>query len=145
MKANNVLFSARLSVLLGAFVALCVVAIPASAKPLFKGTFTLTHEVRWGKTTLPAGQYSLEMNPSEHTLLISNARTNKPVALEMGRIDDNARNQDSKLLIAVEGNQRIVCSARIAGFGEVFHSTPDFARATTEEAIITQRSPSAAK
>lgn len=145
MEANTGRFSPRVGLLLAALVAFCLVAIPASAKPQFKGTFTLTHEVRWGKATLSAGEYSLQLDQTAHTMLISDARTNKPVALELDRIDNNAQNRDSTLVVAVEGNQRIICSVRLAGLGEVFHSAPDFARATTEEAITIHGSGSTGK
>jgi hypothetical protein len=144
MKANNVRFSARLGLLLAAFVALCVVAIPASARPSLKGTFTLTHEARWGKATLPAGEYSLEVDQTTQMLLIRDARSNKPIALEvytLYRTDDNARNRDSKLVIAVRANERVVCSAWLAGLGEVLHSAPHFGGATLEEVVVVRNAP----
>ncbi len=39
------------------FLATCVSAIPASAQNI-KGSFTLSHEIRWQNATLPAGDYT---------------------------------------------------------------------------------------
>ena len=140
------------SSLLLAFLATCLFATPASAKSLFKGTFTLTNETRWGKAVLPAGQYSLALDESAHTLFISDAHTNKPVALEIVRVDASAQNSDSRLLIAGPRNQRVVYSVRLAGFGEIFRSEPAYQLArkapkggSIEEAVVIERSRIAGK
>jgi hypothetical protein len=39
------------------FLAACVSAIPASAQNI-KGSFTVSHEIRWQNATLPAGYYT---------------------------------------------------------------------------------------
>lgn len=39
------------------FLAACVSAIPASAQNI-KGSFTVSHEIRWQNATLPAGDYT---------------------------------------------------------------------------------------
>ena len=44
-----------------ALAAICASAVPADAQSGFKGSFTLTHEVRWQNVTLPAGDYRFEM------------------------------------------------------------------------------------
>src|ERR1700747_3595138 len=53
---NRVLVIAAL-----ALAAVCASAIPASAQAAYKGSFTLTHEVRWQKAQLPAGDYTFEI------------------------------------------------------------------------------------
>ena len=39
----------------------CVLTMTANAQP-FSGKFTLPYEVHWGKTVLPAGDYSIRMD-----------------------------------------------------------------------------------
>ena len=46
----------------GAAVATCLFAGTANAQSLVKGTFTLPHDVRWGRTLLPAGHYSIQID-----------------------------------------------------------------------------------
>ncbi len=36
---------------------------PASAQEPARGKFTLTHQVRWGNATIPAGEYSFSFEP----------------------------------------------------------------------------------
>jgi hypothetical protein len=44
-----------------ALVAATVSAIPASAQNVYKGSFTLTSDVRWGQASLPAGEYTFTL------------------------------------------------------------------------------------
>jgi glucose/arabinose dehydrogenase len=151
MKANKKCYGACLSLVLGAF-AVCLAVTPASATTLFKGTFTVTTEVHWGKAVLPPGDYSLELDESARTMIISDAHTNKPVALEMVSIESGARNADSRLRLVGAQGQHVVYSVRLTGFGEVFHSEVayEMARKTPkgtsiEEAVVIERSQPAGK
>ena len=63
----------RMLVIAGfALAAVFASAVPASAQLVCKGSFTLSHEVRWQNATLPAGDYTFEMqslaSPSRITL-----------------------------------------------------------------------------
>ena len=140
-----------MSLLLGAF-AICLAVTPASANTLFRGTFTVTTEVHWGKAVLAPGDYSLELDDSTRTMIISDAHTNKLVALEAVRIESGARNGDSKLRVVGPRGQQVVYSVRLAGFGEVFHSEAAYELArkapkgtSIEEAVVIQRSQTAGK
>jgi hypothetical protein len=152
MQTNNyVRYSASFRLFLGVMLAGCVLATTASAQSPFKGTFTLTEQVQWGKAVLPPGQYSLAFDTSRHTMIISDAHTNKPVTLESAKIDSNAHNTDSRLLIDVHGTLRVVCLAKLAGLGEVFRS-PRGSKASrrakedgTQEAILIKPSQVAGK
>lgn len=42
-------------------IAACVAASPASAQDVFKGSFTLPQEARWGSVNLPAGDYTFTL------------------------------------------------------------------------------------
>jgi hypothetical protein len=74
-------------------------------------------------------------------IVLSDAHTNKPLALEAVRIDSDAQNRDSQMVVEAQGNQRVVTSARLAGLGEVFRSAhvSKASRGTTEEAILIER------
>jgi hypothetical protein len=151
MTKNNKRYAVCSSLLLG-ILAVGLLATPAFANTLFKGTFTLTHETHWGNALLPPGEYLLALDESAHTLLISDARTNKPIALQIVRVDASAQNADSRLLIAGPRDQRVVYSARLAGFGEVFRSAPAYQMARKapkgtgiEEAVVIERSRAAGK
>jgi len=45
-------------------IAATVSAMPASAQDAFKGSFTLTSDVRWGQASLPAGDYTFTLQSS---------------------------------------------------------------------------------
>lgn len=53
-----------------ALAAFCATAIPAAAQPAFKGSFTLSREVRWQNVTLPAGEYTFRMKSASAPSLI---------------------------------------------------------------------------
>jgi hypothetical protein len=136
MKVNYVGYSAGLKLFLGILLAGCFLATAAHADSLFTGTFTLGNEVHWGKAVLPPGAYSLAIDATNLTIIIRNAQTGKIVALENARPGYSGNGDDSKLLIAVRGNQRAVYSVQLAGLGEVFQTVHPFpaGRRAAEEA-----------
>jgi hypothetical protein len=139
-----------LGLLLGVF-AICLAVTPASADPLFRGTFTVPSEVHWGNVVLPPGEYSIALLDSVSaivpTIVIRNARTNKPVTVLYARIGSGPRNGGSSLLIGGEQGRRVVYSVQLAGFGEVFHEVAWKApkEAKVEEAVIIGGSRTAGK
>lgn len=143
---------ACLSLLLGTAL-ICLAVTPASANTLFRGTFTVTTELHWGKAVLPPGDYTLELDDSTTTIIsISDAHTNNHIAMQLARIERNARNSDSNLRVVGPLGQRVIYSVRLAGYGEVFHSEAAYEMArkvskgtSIEEAVITQRSQLAGK
>jgi hypothetical protein len=127
MKLNHMGYSANLKLFLGVLLAVCFLAATAHADPPFKGRFTLTHQVHWGKTLLGPGSYSLAIDDLARTIIIRDPRTGKIVARQFAWSDYHADNSDSELLIAVRGHERFVYSVRLAGLGEVyFQSTRPF-------------------
>ena len=52
-------------------VATCVAAGPASAQDVFKGSFTLPEEARWGSVNLPAGDYTFTLKSTALPALIT--------------------------------------------------------------------------
>jgi hypothetical protein len=141
MKVNHGRYTTILKLSLGILVAACLLATPASANPLFKGTFTLTNVVHWGQAALPPGEYSLVLDQETRTIVICDAG-NHVVARQAATISPDPQSGDSKLLISVSGNRRAVYSMRVAGYGEVFLSANQSAasrraadEAGSEEAI----------
>ena len=61
MKAN---FTRILAIAALGLIAATVSAMPASAQAAFKGSFTLTSDVRWGQANLPAGDYTFTLESS---------------------------------------------------------------------------------
>lgn len=121
MKANHERHATIVKLFLGILAAACLLATPASANPVFKGTFKLTNIVHWGQTALPPGEYSLVLDQETRTIVICDAG-NHPVARQTATVSSEPQTSDSKLLIYVDGNRRSVYSMRIPGFGEVFVS-----------------------
>ena len=148
MKVNHSQYMASLRFVLGVALVGCLFATTTRAQSRFEGTFKLTNEVHWRAAVLPPGDYSLRLDTAKRMIVLSDAHTNKPVALEGVRIDSDAQNRDSQLVVELQGNRRVVRSAWLAGFGEVFHSTETSKAAKeagAQEAILIERTWVAAK
>jgi hypothetical protein len=144
MTLNDKRYSAKVSVFLGVLLATCLFAAAAHADSLFKGKFKLTNEVHWGQAVLPPGEYTLTLDGPTHTIVVNDAESGVAVARLNARFayptspDDN-----SDLLVNIQGRQRVVYSLRLAGFGEVFQRariSPLRGRAA-EEARHTEATP----
>jgi hypothetical protein len=105
----------------------------ANAAPLYKGRFTLPYEVRWGQAVLPAGDYLLKFQDIglRVFVVIRDAKSGKDVAFLAPLTNSDAKGA-SGLLVAAEGNQRVVRSLRLAELGEVFDYEPTLVRAARE-------------
>ena len=66
--------------LLAVAIALVPAAIPASAQQLYKGTFTIPFETKWGHTVMEPGQYTITV---EHALGQKLVRVHGPGELAM--------------------------------------------------------------
>lgn len=83
----------------------------ANAQPLVKGTFTLQHEVRWGKAVLPPGHYSIAIDDARRPALVTNTLTGERRAFVMARAVASAvKGQPTSLLITTSENERVVRS-----------------------------------
>lgn len=121
MKVKDVRSSAKGSVFLGILLAICLFAAAAHADSLFKGKFKLTHEVHWGQAVLPPGEYALTLDGSTPTIVVRDAESGAIIARLMARLGyPTSPSDDSEILVNVQGQQRVVYSLRLAGFGEVF-------------------------
>jgi len=61
--------------LIVALLVICTLAIAASASasPIFRGKFSLPYEVHWGRTVLPAGDYSITMEGFNSPAMVRSA------------------------------------------------------------------------
>ena len=119
-------------------------ARPASAQRRFEGKFTLPYEVRWGRATLPAGDYQLVFvdNTLDTLLAIRDAKTLRWAAFEPVDIREESHQGASALLVGTHGKQHIVYSLTIAELGESFvYARPPAHKSEFEEAGNSQTVP----
>ena len=99
-----------------ALAAIFASATPAAAQQAFKGSFTLTHEVRWQKATLPAGDYTFEIKsvsvPSLITLKGPNGSSFIPALVANDRVSEQ-----SMLVIETYGSISAVTELRLSSIG----------------------------
>jgi hypothetical protein len=124
------------AILLGA----CLFAGSANAQSTFSGKFTLRYSVRWGQTTLGAGDYTVKINPingsSSLTAIIYHAPSGKVAGQVTCANVDSAKKGQSALLIGHRGNMQVVHSFRVADLGETFIYDRTLAsRQTAEESL----------
>jgi hypothetical protein len=105
----------------------------ANAAPLYRGQFSLPYEVRWGQAVLPAGDYLVRFEDVKTRVfvVIQDAKSGKDVAY-VAPVTNRGTHVASALLIADEGNQRVVHSLRLAELGEVFIYEPRLARSSED-------------
>jgi hypothetical protein len=97
----------------------------AQAAPIYRGKFTLTFAVRWGQAVIPAGDYQLRFEDvgTRAFAVIQDAKSGQDVAM-VSSMSVGAAQGGSALLIAYEGNQRVVRSLRLAELGQAFTYEP---------------------
>ncbi|MBZ5696144.1 MAG: hypothetical protein LAN36_12390 [Acidobacteriia bacterium] len=134
MNANKTRYATKAAVLLGVFLTACLFTATVNADPLFKGKFSLTSEVHWGKAVLPAGEYVLKVDGMSQFITVDNAGNGQTVLHELARIGQSDPNGKNELRVSTRGRQRAVYSVQLAGFGEVFHSKSGPTRAEKEAA-----------
>jgi hypothetical protein len=99
-----------------ALAAIFASATPAAAQQAFKGSFTLTHEVRWQNFKLPAGDYTFEMKsisgPSLITLKGPNGSSVIPALVANEKVSEQ-----SMLVIETHGSISAVRELRLSSIG----------------------------
>jgi hypothetical protein len=143
MKPNITRNATRLTLFAAALLATSLFAGTANAQSPFKGKFTLTHETRWGQAVLPAGHYTLTFdNHISNLLVVRDATSLRPVALEPTNNRQDSGKGGSALLIGGRGSHPVVYSLRLAELGETFIYDPALAnRSAVEEAREAQAVP----
>jgi len=105
---------------LGLLISLLCASV-AQATPLYRGKFTLPYAVRWGQAVLPVGEYQLKFRDVQARVfvVIQDAKSGKEVAY-LAPVTNSEIQGTSALLIAYDGDQRVVHSLRLAELDEVF-------------------------
>ena len=125
MKFNITANAKKVTLFAATLVAILIFCGSASAQSTFKGTFTLQHSARWGRTVLGAGDYVVNVNPSGGTdpliAVITYAKSGRLAARETCvNADSASKGEKSALLIGHRGGQPVVHSFRVAELGETF-------------------------
>jgi hypothetical protein len=123
------------------FAAFCATAAPVSAQNSYKGTFALTHEIRWQNITLPAGAYSFELKSLASPLLILTGPNGSEFISAI--VADQRHSKDSKLVVEHRNGMSVVSELQLAEIGlRLRYSVPkapkdvELASAHTREEIL---------
>ena len=90
--------------------------VAANAQTAFHGTFQLTSAVRWGKTVLPAGEYTFTMNSVQSPIVIQSVG-GKASAMEAPKSIADAASGGSYIFITGDGPERTVRSINLPPLG----------------------------
>jgi hypothetical protein len=103
-------------------------AIGANAQNSFTGKVQLTSEVRWGKSVLPAGEYSISIPSFEAPVrVILHSMDGKTAAIAMADISD-VEPGGSYILVTGTGSERQVRSMNLPQLGRSLVYAPLTAR-----------------
>lgn len=122
--------------------AICASAVPASAQGIYKGSFTLTHEVRWQNAKLPAGDYTFEIKSMSLPATLSLRGPNGSMFITSGVVDQKPSEQ-SMLIVENRGSSSAIRELRLAGLGKSLrYATPkapkdvELAQVTREQIVV---------
>jgi hypothetical protein len=137
--ATKVTFFAAVVLIAGSF------AGSVQAQSVYNGKFTLNHSVRWGQALIPAGNYRINIDPSNGfgllTAEVFDTRSGRPVAMIACNITENAKGP-STLFLSRRGNEHVVHTLRVEELNESFIFDPSLAhRRVAEEADSTETVP----
>jgi hypothetical protein len=99
-----------------ALAAVCASAAPASAQLACKGNFTLSHEVRWQGATLPAGDYTFEMQSVATPSLIT-IKGPDGARYITALVADQKVSDRSMLIVENRGSRSTVSELRLSPLG----------------------------
>jgi hypothetical protein len=139
MKSQNN-FPAIQFAMFGLVASLLLVGV-ALAAPIYRGSFTLPYDARWGQATLPAGDYMIRFEDvgSRAFLVVKETKSGRDVAfLAPVATNETTSTGQSALLVTNQGNQRVIHSLRLAELGEVFVYDSKAASEDVREARQTQ-------
>lgn len=91
-------------------------AVAANAQTALHGTFQLTNDARWGKTVLPAGQYTFTINSVQSPIIIQSVK-GKASVMAVAESSADAAPGGSYLFITGSGADRLVRSMNIPQLG----------------------------
>jgi hypothetical protein len=99
-----------------ALAAVCASATPAAAQGVYKGSFTLPHEVRWQNATLPAGDYTFELKSLDTPSLITLKGPNGSRFIP-ALVANNQASEQSMLVVEMRGSVAAVTELHLSGIG----------------------------
>jgi hypothetical protein len=107
-----------------ALAAVCASATPASAQAAFKGSFTLTHQVRWQNAILPAGDYTFQMESLAAPARIVIQGPNGYQFIS-ALVADQKVSERSMLIVENHGRSSVVSELRLAPINRILrYSVP---------------------
>jgi hypothetical protein len=125
-----------------ALAAVCASAISASAQAGYRGSFTLTHEVRWQQAKLPAGDYSFEIRSLTMPATMTVKGPNGSQFVTAVVVDQKASDR-SMLIVENRNGSFAISELRLANIGRVLHyATPkapkdvELAQITREQVLV---------
>jgi hypothetical protein len=123
MKFNR---SGLLTITVFGLIALALSSYPASAQaPAFNGSFSLTHEVRWQGTTLPAGDYTISIESLTLPVLIKASGPNGGFFLMASAKSERHAEQGNVLVLEQRGSTSFISELYLADYDlHVRYSVP---------------------
>jgi hypothetical protein len=128
------------------FITVCASAMPAAAQNRVKGSFTLSHEIRWQNATLPAGDYTFSMQSAKRMSPMIVTGPNGSVFELASVISESKASGRSVLMLERCGGTFFVSEMDLAGVGLRFrYHVPEIPRdeqelaqgpASTEQVLI---------
>ena len=93
-------------------------AIPAHAQTT-KGTFTLTHKVRWGTAVLPAGSYAFSVDTQSWParVMVQEVGGSTSAIVLPQTFSDEKLSGENTLVLRHEGGESVVSRLRLANVG----------------------------
>jgi len=117
-----------LAVLAIGLIALCASPNSVNAQDRFKGHFTLTNDVRWNGTELPAGEYSFTLSSTAVPAKILLHGPNGYMFVLTSSVSTKAVGENSSLTIERRGDSRYISDLYLADLGmELRYRAPKFA------------------
>ena len=84
----------------------CVLTMTANAQP-FSGKFTLPYEVHWGKTVLPAGDYSIRIDSADWRAFVYSANGKTQMIAAIPTAHDSLKGGTFLLITSNEGRHTV--------------------------------------
>jgi hypothetical protein len=143
MKTNSIIrrneISAIVVLILGFF---SIVAQAQTDVPVFKGNFTLSSEVLWGKSVLQPGNYTITVG-SSHTpnSILVRSNSGHAVVILVTAIDGVRTGDKNALLITPKNGQLCVYSLVLSDLGRTLIYDPALARQAALQARAPQTVP----
>ena len=119
--------------LVAVLMAICSFTVAANAQPQFVGKFTLPYEVQWAHAVLPAGEYTITVDPMTGPAMVHIRSTdgNRQVYEGLPIVADSKKGGAS-LLVTIVGRKHTVRTINLPLLGVSFIFQP-LTRAAREE------------